>query len=79
MLSSKKLNQVRKFCFFIDRFIVTTLVTSLTADLRRLVFICSAAWLPVFIIIGELVSGPANPKRSFVTKFSQIKKLQNAR
>ena len=37
MLSSKKLNQVRKFCFFIDRFIVTTLVTSLTADLRRLV------------------------------------------
>ena len=78
MLCSKKLNQVRKFCFFIDRFIVTTLVTSLTADLRRLVFIFSAAWLPVFIIIGGLVSGPANPKRSFVTKFSQIKKLQNA-
>ena len=61
MLSSKKLNQVRKFCFFIDRFIVTTLVTSLTADLRRLVFICSAAWLPVFITIGGLVSGAANP------------------
>ena len=61
MLSSKKLNQVRKFCFFIDRFIVTTLVTSLTADLRRLVFIYSAAWLPVFITIGGLVSGAANP------------------
>ena len=61
MLSSKKLNQVRKFCFFIDRFIATTLVTSLTADLRRLVFICSASWLPVFITIGGLVSGPANP------------------
>jgi len=62
MLSSKKLNQVRKcFVFFIDCFIVTTLVTSLTADLRRLVFICSVAWLPVFIIIGGLVSGPANP------------------
>ena len=78
MLSSKKLNQVRKFCFFIDRFIVTTLVTSLTADLRRLVFICSATWLPVFIIIGGLVSGPANAKRSIVTNFSQIKKLPNA-
>ena len=61
MLSSKKLNQVGKFCFFIDRFIVTTLVTSLTVDLRRLVFICSASWLPVFITIGGLVSGPANP------------------
>ena len=79
MLSSKKLNQVRKFCFLIDRFIVTTLVTSLTADLRRLVFIYSAAWLPVFITIGGLVSGPANPKRRFFTKFSQIKKLQNDR
>ena len=68
MLSSKKLNQVRKcfgfllkFWFFIDRFIVITLVTSLTADLGRLVFICSAAWLPVFMTIGGLVSGAANP------------------
>ena len=58
MLSSKKLNQVRKFfVFFIDRFILT----SLAADLRRLVIICTVASLPVFIIINGLVSGPANP------------------